>query len=379
MAVVYHYRHGWIKLDHPAAKEGGIKSRKDVAGALKGLHAVPAGDRSSARSQVLSGAAEHGAHDLLPGHHATPPLSGGQLKDLRGDNDTSAAPHLVTDAYGNTHFTPERQALHDKIIEGIVAGHQKQEFPAFVMLGGGPASGKTKAADAAEHEFPGAIKIDPDAIKGMLPEYHAEKDRNKAAAHVHEESSYLAKRAQAEALKTGAHVVLDAVGNSNADSVKAKISQAREAGYSAHARYVTVPTDVAQARAHERGVKSGRVVGPEVIQALHSGVSQVFPSVVDHFDTAALFDNSGTTFTQVLSKTKGGQVVVHDPAAYKSFIAKAHEGAPSAPAAKPRSAALIDNAVRMHGSNRSAWSTTNLRAAAKLGDSEAKQALASRR
>lgn len=246
------------------------------------------------------------------------PLSDAQVQDLRGG---SAEQHLVTDASG-THFTPERQALHDKIIKDIVAGHKAQDKPAFVVLGGGPASGKTKAAEAAAKEFPGAITINPDDIKAALPEYHST-DSQKAAYFTHEESSYLAKRTQAEALKSKAHVILDAVGDNSAVNVKAKVDQARTAGYSAHARYVTVPTEVAQERALARGIKSGRVVQPEVVQGLHQGVSRVFPEVVNHFDTASLHDNSGTTFTKVLSKMQGGSPVIHDPAAYHSFLAKA--------------------------------------------------------
>lgn len=244
-------------------------------------------------------------------------LSDTQVKDLRGG---SAESHLVTDASG-THFTPERQALHDKIINDIVVGHKAQKNPAFVMLGGGPASGKTKAAEAAEKEFPDAIKIDPDEIKKSLPEYHTQGPET-AAAHVHEESSYLAKRVQAEALKSKSHVVLDAVGDSSVTNVKSKIDQAHAAGYTAHARYVTVPTSVAQERAHARGVKSGRVVPPEVIKHLHSGVSRVFPKIVDHFDTASLHDNSGTEFKQVLSKSHGGGTVIHDAPAYHDFLNK---------------------------------------------------------
>lgn len=240
------------------------------------------------------------------------------MQDLQGG---SAEKHLVTDATG-THFTPERQALHDKIIKDIVSGHKAQSKPAFVMLGGGPASGKTKAADAAEKEFPDAIKLDPDEIKKALPEYHSEPDRNKATAGVHEESSYLAKRAQAEALKTKSHVILDAVGDNSATNVKAKVDQARGAGYSAHARYVTVPTSVAQERAHERGLKSGRVVDPEVVKQLHKGVSRIFPQVVNHFDTASLHDNSGETFKKVLSKASGGEAKIHDAPAYHDFLNK---------------------------------------------------------
>lgn len=303
------------KGDHVVISEGGKKAE----GVVEGFQPNGARVKLDQGGQVLT--VPHNYISQAPTAEAhlgkIPHLTSEQVKDLRGG---SAEKHLVTDASG-THFTPERQALHDKIIKDIVAGHKAQANPAFVMLGGGPASGKTKAAEAAEKEFPDAIKIDPDEIKKSIPEYK-KMSPEEAAAHVHEESSYLAKRVQAEALKTKSHVVLDAVGDSSATNVKGKIDQAHAAGYTAHARYVTVPTDVAQERAHARGIKSGRVVPPEVIKQLHKGVSKVLPAVVHHFDTASLHDNSGTEFKTVLTKSHGGEIKIHDAPAYHDFIKK---------------------------------------------------------
>jgi predicted ABC-type ATPase len=289
--LVYHWKHGWIPLDHHAAL-------------------------SKAKGSKLGAAKIEKKHGIE--HKPSAPIHPDTVKDLRGG---SADKHLITDSTGQTRFSPERQALHDKIIQQIVGGHKSHANPAFVMLGGGPASGKTKAAEAAAHDFPGAVTINPDDIKMMLPEYK-QLGPDKAAAFTHEESSYLTKQANAAAIAQRSHIILDAVGDNSVKSVEGKVSAAHAAGYSTHARYVTVPTHVAQARAVSRGVRSGRVVPPSVIEHAHAGVSEVFPQVMGKFDTASLHDNS-TDWKPVLSMTRGQAPKIHDPAAYHAFLSKA--------------------------------------------------------
>lgn len=320
---VYHYKHGWIRLDHEAAGSAkGINTRQDVAKAIMGMPKVPAHERTLPKHDIVRAARKTGSNDLLPktwtpeGHNG--PIPADMVRDLRGG---SADKHLVTDAAGETHFSPERTALHDKIIAQILGKPKAQKHPAFVFLGGGPASGKSKAADAADAEFPDAVKLDPDAIKALLPEYGQMKDRNKAAAFAHEESSYLAKRATEEALASRAHVVLDAVGNNSAANMRKKIQKARDAGYTTHGRYVTVATETAQQRAVSRGARTGRVVNPDVIADLHAGVSRVFPEILREFDSAALYDNT-TEWKQVLSKFRGQPEVIHELQAWRAFLRK---------------------------------------------------------
>jgi hypothetical protein len=69
MAVVYHWKHGWIRLDHEAAPHAtGIQSRQDVAKAVRGLPNVPSGEHGSAMIQLRQAAEHHNSTDLLPGH-----------------------------------------------------------------------------------------------------------------------------------------------------------------------------------------------------------------------------------------------------------------------------------------------------------------------
>lgn len=85
MAVVYHWKHGWIPLDHTAALSkakgnhelaakmlgdahsgGGINSRQDVAKAVRDLPNVPAGDHGHAMMQLRQSAEHHNSTDLIP-------------------------------------------------------------------------------------------------------------------------------------------------------------------------------------------------------------------------------------------------------------------------------------------------------------------------
>lgn len=110
MAVVYHWKHGWIPLDHEAAlskSKGnhaaaakmmadaphatGIKSRQDVAKAALDLPNVPASHRAEAQRQLRQAAETHGATDLLPR------VSGdAQRLDSFGFPDTRKRPENMT-------------------------------------------------------------------------------------------------------------------------------------------------------------------------------------------------------------------------------------------------------------------------------------------
>jgi hypothetical protein len=86
VAHIYHWKHGWIPLDHTAALSkakgnhaaaarmlgdahdgtAGMHSRQDVAKALVSLPDVPAADRPDAHAQIAEAAARHNSTDLLP-------------------------------------------------------------------------------------------------------------------------------------------------------------------------------------------------------------------------------------------------------------------------------------------------------------------------
>lgn len=262
------------------------------------------------------------------GHGGKGPTPGGAMHGATVDDDDvkamaggSAEPHLMKNEKGETVFTPERAALHQKILDETLAGHQPQENPRYHMLGGGPAAGKSTMEDKFPEIFENHATLNADDIKGKLPEYKAKGAAG--AAFTHEESSWVAKRIQEEAFNRRLNVTLDGTGDNGPKSVRKKIAAARSAGYSVHGYYVTAPTDAAVARAASRGARTGRIVPEPVIRGTHRDVSRTFPEVLDDFDSAVLVDNSGAN--PIVALTKNGTTRIHDQDAYDAFLAKASE------------------------------------------------------
>ena len=232
--------------------------------------------------------------------------------DLHTDKDSSA-------------LTPKRAALHDKIVEGALAGHEPKSKPVATFLGGGPASGKSTVMSDTE----GKLVVDADGMKAKLPEYQRmvkNKDK-RAAAFAHEESSHLANRTMMEAAKRKLDFTLDGTGDSGIEKLTKKVQAARKGGHSVDAKYVTVDSDEAVRRAMKRAARTGRMVPESTIRATHAAVSRTFKAAIDNnlFDTAELWDNNGREPKLIGRKLADGPFQVHDRAAWEKFLAKGQE------------------------------------------------------
>ena len=79
--------------------------------------------------------------------------------------------HLTDDGV----LTPEREKLHNDIVEKILTGKTKATTErTFTVLGGGPASGKTTLIRSGAITMPPeneSVLVDADGIKKQLPEY----------------------------------------------------------------------------------------------------------------------------------------------------------------------------------------------------------------
>ena len=274
--------------------------------------------------------------------YATVATAAGPSVKLTDDDFTamseygSAASHIVgRNPDGSPIFTPERQALHQKIVDELTAGVQPSDNPIFYMLGGGPAAGKSTMLGDDRVDVPGegeVVTIDSDAIKGKLPEYQqmvADGDGS-AASFAHEESSYLAKLVMATSFERNLPTLLDGTGDSSSKSVQKKIDAAHAAGYRVQGMYATVPTQVAIDRADARAAETGRVVPHSVIEGTHASVSAIFPELAEMFDDLMLFENSDGP--NLIAEAHGpGTLQVHDQGEWKSFLAKG-VNSPHAPA-----------------------------------------------
>jgi len=254
-------------------------------------------------------------------------LSDQMVKDMQGG---SAAEHLVQNEDGSWSFTPERQALHDKIINEQLEDVPVSADPTFTVMGGGPAAGKSTLINSGKGgDIPKgneAAQVNPDSMKEELPEWDAMGETSTTrAAFTHEESSYLAKRHTAAAIERRTDIVLDGTGDSSPESMIGKITTAKQAGYKVNGVYVTVPTERALAGALARGKETGRYVMPEVITATHAGVSRTFPLITNQFDSLKLFDTTDLFekgVVKLIGSGTGGKFEVLDPVAYQAFLDK---------------------------------------------------------
>lgn len=209
----------------------------------------------------------------------------------------------------NGNLTPERQKVHDEIVQRVFADKVPHEGQAtMIMSGGGPASGKSFISKGAEEQFgkETVVVIDPDKIKAMLPGYaDMAVAGDKAAGFYHEESSALAKRVYQYCLDNNINAVYDGTGDGSIGSVKKKIQAARDAGYKARGEYVTVNTDEALRRNEKRyqdgieAYKKGETDIPprkppeKMVRDTHRKVADIQLDAAPLFDEFVLTDNNG--------------------------------------------------------------------------------------
>lgn len=293
---------------------------------LEGRTGAYRGDYLTGRAQAL-GELNHQIMDRLPASKAQTANKVGPKGYIHGwikVGDAADSLDLHTDK-STGKLTPKRAALHDKIVNDTLAGHESKGKPVATFLGGGSASGKsTIMKDSA-----GKLVIDADAMKARLPEYQKmmKSGDKRAAAFAHGESSHLTNRALEEAAKRKVDFTLDGTGDSSYEKLKKKVDAARAGGHAIDAKYVTVDTEEAIKRSNKRAARTGRKVPESAIRAIHAGVSRTFKDAVDHnlFDTAELWDNNGREPKLIGRKLADGPFQVHDRAAWEKFLAKGQE------------------------------------------------------
>lgn len=299
---------------------GGGFSSGSVNTGESGGGAAGGGSSGGSAGTAAGGAPRPGMGDI--------PLDSDTVAAMRGG---SAEKHLVTMPDGSVQFTPERQALHDKIVRDTVDGVPPSANPTFHMMGGGAAAGKSSMVRSGAVDVPGegkAVQLNVDHTRTKLPEYGsmtAAGDKS-ASAFTHEEASYVTKRAQAAAFERRQDAVLDGTGDSSEASLTKKITTAQANGYEVKGYYATVPVKVAIERSDARGSDPnspdfGRFVPHAVIEAQHKSVSAVLPKVAGKFDSVVLYDTSSGASPRLLMEGGKGKITIVDQAGYDTFKA----------------------------------------------------------
>lgn len=216
-------------------------------------------------------------------------------------------------------YTPERRAFHDQVIGSYFEGKvpAKGQKVAIVMMGG-TASGKSTMLRTAGRGGPDFVHVDPDDIKGKLPEYReAVKQKYKGAASMaHEESSTLGKRVLKEAIDGGYNVVLDGTG-ANGEKYAKQVQGLKDKGYFVHLMMPDQDMATAVRDAGGRAERTGRYVPNEFIAKAYDAIPGNFHKIAKLADSAQLFDRRRNG-KMVWEKTPDGAVQDHDP----EFVSK---------------------------------------------------------
>lgn len=219
--------------------------------------------------------------------------------------------------HGGTPSKARTDNIHKPIIADFFRGKKpagKDEKKIAIMTMGAPASGKSSGLRNVDlSKF---VAVDPDDIKGRLPEYKkATGDRNKtykgAAAMAHEESSHIAKMIAKKAIDDGHHVLIDGTG-ANKESFIKKMKQLKDKGYHVHVSMSHLDADEGLARAKARADDVGRHVPDKFVKDAYKTVPKNFLDISKHADTFKVSDNRGKGGRTVWSKDEDGEHP-HDP------------------------------------------------------------------
>lgn len=235
--------------------------------------------------------------------------------------------HLHRDAAGN--WMPDRERLHETIIQKYLGeGHMKTGSVHF--MGGGPGNGKSSLLDGGfAGDLRGRVRVDPDGIKALLPEYEALTAAKfpGASSMVHEESSYISKQLIARASEQKLDMAIDTIGDGGLTGIHEKIAKLRQAGYTnIRADYVSLDTNLSMKLIRQRFEKTGRYVPRTFALEMNREISKLVPGMVDNnpFDEFKLWDTNESGKPRLILSAFGNQASIYDQPLYDNFLKKAH-------------------------------------------------------
>lgn len=200
------------------------------------------------------------------------------------------------------HYSADRQVLHDRIISQFLSLGEPVPLthkPVALFMLGVTASGKSTArAHLPDNPFAesglGAVEVDPDAIKVLLPEYQASlrASAKDSAWITHAESSEIAAEIGRRAVADRRNVIYDGTGKS-LKKMQAKIDNVKSSGYAVTALMPHISTAECKRRADARAERTGRYVPHSIIDQCGETVPGNFIKLSTSFDSFSLFDNSG--------------------------------------------------------------------------------------
>lgn len=245
--------------------------------------------------------------------------------------------HFDGDPHAGGQPSPERKALHDRIIEDALAkatrarerGPDGKALAVFTM--GGPASGKSVMINGLINSGR-FVHIDSDAIKEKLPEYREATRMDgsvgptakNAAWMAHTESSYIADRLRDHAMREGMNVIIDGTGTREYffDGVK----HAKGNGYRTNVLMADFSAKHAYGEVALRAEQNGRLVPDHVVKEAYEKIPANFVRATKMVDEATLFDNHGSTRPIWSTRNNGAEETVHDADYLAKFKTNSERG-----------------------------------------------------
>ena len=214
-----------------------------------------------------------------------------------------APARLALDYGWHGHYTPARQRLQDALIAAHLASAPPPggARPWLVHTCGAMGAGKSHVMRwlAQRNAFPlhAFVRVDPDIIKGELPEAAAliAADRASAGTRMHKESLLVADVLTQSALAEERNVLVDgSMRNSQwyaQEWARLRVAAPR---HRLAVLLVTASPRAVHARAARRAAETGRVVPAEVLEDSIARAPATFELLRSRADFAAAVDNEGT-------------------------------------------------------------------------------------
>ena len=241
------------------------------------------------------------------------------------------------------HWTPERQALHERILDQMdneyraaddLAMRSVSGKPIAIFLGGGPAAGKSTALQGFLAIPKGAaVIINSDDIKDHIPEYRQVQADDvlwpAAATVVHNESNVLGKELFRRTVSKRASFLYDMT-MANPRRALTQMQEAKAAGYEVQVYFNDVPTDEGVRRMMERteqgatNVSKRRYVPINLVRDTYQRAPKSFAAVAPQVaDTWVLISNDvprGVPPIKVVERLKGGRPRIVNRHKYEDFL-----------------------------------------------------------
>lgn len=250
--------------------------------------------------------------------------------DVPGDDDNTLPTFDTSEMYsrqepvpgskwGRNVYIPERQRMHEGIVEhfmeeGASGGGPLRDRPEVVFLGGPPGAGKStvreKLQKAGVLDPNRYMTLDPDEVKGQIPEYGAfqKSDPSNAARAVHRESGDIQEDIWRQGQAARKNMIVDSTLGAQqyySDEIDRLKSEYPE--YGTTILHVDVPESTAQERVESRGRATGRVVPREMVSNIYKAVGPSIDALKNKVDTTIKFDNRGEPFISAIYE--GGERV----------------------------------------------------------------------